>query len=86
MHTINQQNTNLEPVYVVGAVVSCKTRHKQDRHTRTVQIAKTDLSDHSYANIKNIVARDRVREALHALGFKSTYEIKSWIYSNQQEA
>lgn len=86
MRTINQQKANIKPIYVVGAVVSCKTRHKQDRHTRTVEIPKTDLNDHSHANIKNIVARDRVRVALHALGFKSTYEIKSWIYSNQQEA
>ncbi|USD35630.1 MULTISPECIES: hypothetical protein [Vibrio] len=62
--------------HVIGAKVSCKTRHVNDRHIRTVTFERTQLNC-EYSG--QAVACGKVREELNKLGFKSTWSLIKWI-------
>ncbi|MDW1584228.1 MULTISPECIES: hypothetical protein [unclassified Vibrio] len=64
-------------IYVTGAKVSCKTRHKDNRHDRIVEFEKTQINKEYWGDS---LAKDKVRNELHKLGFNSRFSVIEWIH------
>lgn len=65
------------PVYATSARVSCKSRHKGDRHERIVEFEKTQINKEYWGDS---FAKDKVRNELHKLGFNSHFSVIEWIH------
>ncbi len=62
---------------VIGAVVSAKTRHQNNRQNVNVNIKPTDLNGEY---LGKLVAKGEVRTELNRLGLNSVFYIRSWIH------
>jgi len=67
----------MKGVFVKGAVVSAKSRHKDDRRELTVNIPETELNQEYWGNA---MARDLIRDELYKQGLNSTFQIIRWIH------
>ncbi len=68
---------NNMPVFVVGAVMSARTRHTDNRQEVTVSIPKTQLNCECWGEA---IAREKAKTELRKLGFNSVCYVLEWIY------
>lgn len=68
------ENTNN---FAIGAVVSAKSRHIQNRQEVTVHFEKTRLDTPYWGEG---LARNKVREILHRQGLNSYFTVLRWIH------
>ncbi|SGZ00550.1 hypothetical protein [Moritella viscosa] len=67
----------MEVINVIGAVVSARSRHKDNRQELTVSIPKTQINKEYWGEH---VARNLIREELHKQGFNHFFKIISWVH------